>query len=318
MSEICSYQSGFGNEFATEALPGALPTGQNSPQRCAYGLYAEQWSGTAFTAPRAANRRSWLYRIRPAAMHGSFAPVARDPFEQARLERHMSPDQLRWDPLPLPEAATDFIDGLVQITGNGAPDEHAGCGIYLYAANRSMQNRYFYSADGEWLIVPERGALMIETELGRLELEPQEIAVLPRGLRFRVRLLEELARGYLCENFGAHLRLPELGPIGSNGLANPRDFSVPTAWYEDRDGPGELLPSSRDACGVQRSTTRPSTSSPGTATTRPINMTCAASIPWARSPTIIPTPPSSSYCNRRATRRARAISISWCFRRAGW
>jgi homogentisate 1,2-dioxygenase len=241
MSEICSYQSGFGNEFATEALPGALPAGQNSPQRCAYGLYAEQWSGTAFTAPRAANRRSWLYRIRPAAMHGSFAPVARDPFEEARLERHMSPDQLRWDPLPLPDAATDFIDGLVQIAGNGAPDEHAGCGIYLYVANRSMQNRYFYSADGEWLIVPERGALMIETELGRLELGPQEIAVLPRGLRFRVGLLEELARGYLCENFGAHLRLPELGPIGSNGLANPRDFSTPTAWYEDRDAPGELF-----------------------------------------------------------------------------
>jgi homogentisate 1,2-dioxygenase len=241
MSATLRYQSGFGNEFATEALPGALPVGQNSPQRCAYGLYAEQWSGTAFTAPRGANRRSWLYRIRPAAMHGPFVTCERDPFEHASLERQLPPDQLRWDPLPLPSTPTDFIDGLAPVAGNGSPDEHAGCGIYLYGANRSMQDRYFYSADGEWLIVPEQGALALETELGRLELAPQEIAVLPRGLRFRVTLLGEAARGYVCENFGAHLRLPELGPIGSNGLAHARDFEAPVAWYEDRDRPCELI-----------------------------------------------------------------------------
>jgi homogentisate 1,2-dioxygenase len=241
MSETCSYQRGFGNEFATEALPGALPVGQNSPQRCPYGLYAEQLSGTAFTAPRAANRRSWLYRIRPAVMHGPFTPLKSDPFVESRLVDYLAPDQLRWDPLPLPAAPTDFLEGLVPVAGNGGWDEQSGCGIYLYAANRSMQERFFYSADGEWLIIPEHGALALDTELGRLEVTPQEFAVLPRGVRFRVRLLGESARGYVCENFGGHLRLPELGPIGSNGLANARDFETPTAWYEDRDGPAELV-----------------------------------------------------------------------------
>ena len=235
------YQSGFGNEFASEALAGALPEGRNSPQRVAHGLYAEQISGTAFTAPRHANRRSWLYRMRPAAMHGSFQP-----FEQAKLHNEfcdgpVTPDQLRWNPLPLPDDATDFVDGLVTMAGNGSPASQSGIGVHMYAANRDMQGRYFYNADGELLIVPQHGRLHIETELGVLDVEPQEIAVIPRGIRFRVALPDGEARGYVCENFGAFMRIPDLGPIGSNGLANPRDFLTPNAAFEDVEGDFELV-----------------------------------------------------------------------------
>ena len=236
-----SYQSGFGNEFATEALPGTLPVGQNSPQRVAHGLYAEQLSGTAFTAPRHSNRRSWLYRIRPAAVHAPFAPLPHATLHNRFNEAPATPNQLRWNPLPMPEAPTDFIDGLVTLAGNGAADEQAGVAIHVYAANRSMQGRFFYSADGELVIVPQLGRLRLATELGVIEIEPQEIAVVPRGVRFRAELLDAEARGYVCENFGAFLRLPDLGPIGSNGLANSRDFLTPFAAYEDVDGAFELV-----------------------------------------------------------------------------
>jgi homogentisate 1,2-dioxygenase len=235
------YQSGFGNEFATEAIPGALPVGRNSPQRAPFGLYAEQISGTAFTAPRHANLRSWLYRIRPAAMHGTFEPFAQPRFHSDFGHAPVTPDQLRWSPLPLPEAPTDFIEGLVTMAGNGSPEAQAGIGVHLYAANRSMQGRWFYDADGELLIVPQLGRLRIATEMGVLEVEPQEIALIPRGVRFAVELLDAQARGYVCENFGAHARLPDLGPIGSNGLANPRDFLAPHAAYEQREGDFELI-----------------------------------------------------------------------------
>lgn len=250
------YMSGFGNEFATEAIPGTLPVGQNSPQKVAHGLYAEQLSGTAFTAPRAENRRSWLYRIRPAAMHGAFSL-----YEQPRLHNDfdsgpVSPDQLRWDPLPMPDeplddaqeelgrapgAHVDFIDGLFTMAGNGGAAAQCGVGIHVYAANRSMDGRFFYNADAEMLIVPQQGRLHIATEMGVLEVEPQEIAVIPRGVRFQVELPEGAARGYVCENFGALSRLPDLGPIGSNGLANPRDFLYPEAAFEDVDGEFELI-----------------------------------------------------------------------------
>jgi homogentisate 1,2-dioxygenase len=240
-AEPLRYQSGFCSELSTEALPGALPIGRNSPQRCPYGLYAEQFSGTAFMAPRHANRRSWLYRIRPAALHSAFAPLQHAGFAALLSEVPPSPNQLRWNPLPVPLRATDFIDGLLGMAGNGSAESQAGCGIYVYAANRSMHKRYFYSADGELLLVPQLGRLALFTELGRLEVEPHEIAVLPRGLRFRVELLDSEARGYVCENFGAPFRLPDLGPIGSNGLANPRDFQTPVAWYEDLEGKCELV-----------------------------------------------------------------------------
>jgi homogentisate 1,2-dioxygenase len=236
-----NYQSGFANEFATEAIAATLPVGQNSPQRVAHGLYAEQISGTAFTAPRHLNRRSWLYRIRPAAMHDPFAPLQSGTFHNDFDEVPVSPNQLRWDPLPPPVAPTDFVDGLFTMAGNGSAAAQAGIGIHVYAANRSMQGRYFYDADGELLIVPQWGRLKIATELGIVEVEPQEIAVIPRGIRFRVDLPDGDARGYVAENFGALLRLPELGPIGSNSLANARDFLAPVAAFEDTDGDFELV-----------------------------------------------------------------------------
>jgi homogentisate 1,2-dioxygenase len=240
-SESTGFMSGFGNEFATEALAGALPQGRNSPQRCAYGLYAEQFSGTAFTAPRAANRRSWLYRIRPAVTHQPFVRFEHPLLSADEPAVPIPPNQLRWDPLPMPTAPTDFIEGLVPVARNGSPDTHTGCAVYLFAANRSMQGRFFYDADGELLIVPQQGPLILDTELGRVQLEPLEIAVIPRGLRFRVDAPKGEARGYICENFGAPFRLPDLGPIGSNGLANPRDFLTPCARYEDIEGPCELI-----------------------------------------------------------------------------
>ena len=239
--EVAGYMSGFGNHFATEAVPGTLPEGQNSPQQVAHGLYAEQLSGTAFTAPRGENRRSWLYRIRPAAMHGGFVPLPHARFHNDFGDGPVTPDQLRWDPLPVPGAATDFVDGLYTMAGNGSAAGQTGVGIHVYAANRSMEGRFFYDADAELLIVPQQGRLRIATELGVLDVAPQEIALVPRGIRFRVELPEGPSRGYVCENFGALLRLPDLGPIGSNGLANHRDFLTPHAAYEDVEGDFELV-----------------------------------------------------------------------------
>ena len=235
------YQSGFGNEFATEALPGALPVGRNSPQRCAYGLYAEQLSGTAFTAPRADNRRSWLYRIRPSAMHRPFERIDAGRIASDFGSVPTSPNQLRWNPLPMPTAPTDFVQGLVTMAGNGEPQAQNGAGVHLYAANQGMQKRVFYNADGELLIVPQQGRHRFVTELGVIEAEPQEIVVIPRGVRFRLELPDGPVRGYVCENFGANFRLPDRGPIGANGLANSRDFFTPVAAYEDVDEEFELV-----------------------------------------------------------------------------
>ena len=236
------YQSGFGSELATEALPGALPQGQNSPQKVGYGLYAEQFSGTAFTAPRHANRRSWLYRLRPAVAHGGFRLLDARLLKSAPFEEVATPPtQLRWDPLPLPTGPTDFVEGLATMAGNGDRAMQAGIGVHIYTCNRSMHGRYFYDADGELLLVPQQGALQLGTELGRLDVKPGEIALIPRGLRFQVALEDATARGYVCENYGASFRLPELGPIGANGLANARDFLAPVAAFEDRDGDFELV-----------------------------------------------------------------------------
>ena len=238
-----SHLSGFGNHFATESIPGALPQGRNSPQRTAFGLYAEQLSGTAFTAPRAENRRSWLYRLRPSAAHPPFTPYAREtllrsgPFHEAEP----TPNRLRWNPAPPPTDAVDFIDSLVTYAGNGDPGHGNGMAIHEYAATRSMTSRAFFNADGELLIVPRQGRLRFVTEMGVLQAEPQQIILIPRGVRFRVELLDENALGYLCENYGAAFRLPDLGPIGSNGLANARDFEAPVARFEDGDTPTEVV-----------------------------------------------------------------------------
>lgn len=227
--------SGFGSYVASEAVSGALPIGRNSPQKVPFGLYAEQLSGTAFTAPRHENRRSWLYRLQPSASHPPFTPYPQatllrsGPFEEVPP----SPNRLRWDPLPYPDEPVDFIDGLITYGGNGAPGA-GGCAIHLYAANRSMQARVFSSSDGELLLVPQAGNIQLVTELGAFEVAPLEIAVIPRGVRFRVELDGPQARGFVLENYGSLLRLPELGPIGANGLAAPRDFEIPAARFEDR------------------------------------------------------------------------------------
>ncbi len=236
-----TYHPGFANHVATEAVPGALPIGRNSPQRVPFGLYAEQLSGTAFTAPRAENRRSWLYRLRPTANHGAFVPYTGAPhLKSAPIDTPPSPNRMRWDPLPMPGEPTDWVDGLVTYGATGDVAAQSGVGIHLYAANKDM-DRAFFSADGELLIVPQQGALAIDTELGRIDVAPLQIALIPRGVRFRIRLPDGTARGYVCENYGSLFRLPDLGPIGANGLANPRDFETPSAWFEDRDDPCEVI-----------------------------------------------------------------------------
>ena len=232
-----AYNSGFGNEFATEAISGALPVGMNSPQKVAYGLYAEQVSGTPFTAPRSENRRSWFYRIRPSVIHKPFHQiesrmVRSGPFDEVPP----NPSQMRWNPPPIPSEPTDFVDGILTMAGNGDPSTQNGLAIHLYAANRSMEDRFFYNADGEMLIVPQLGTLILHTECGVMEVPPLHIGVIPRGIKFRVVLPDGKARGYICENYGSAFKLPDLGPIGANGLANPRDFESPVASYEDREG----------------------------------------------------------------------------------
>jgi len=236
------YQSGFGNTFSSEAAKGALPVGQNSPQRTPHGLYAEALSGSAFTAPRAENLSVWTYRLRPSAMHARQKRIANGllrsgPFD----EEETSPNRLRWDPLPLPEKKCDFVEGMWTIAGSGAPAAQSGLAVHIYRANRSMNGRYFANADGEMMFVPQQGAILLETELGKLDVRPGEIAVVPRGMKFRVSLDDGAVRGYLCENYGAPFRLPELGPIGSQGLAQKRDFLAPAAAFEDRAGRCELV-----------------------------------------------------------------------------
>jgi homogentisate 1,2-dioxygenase len=236
------YLSGFGSHFASEAVPGALPEGRNSPQRPAFGLYAEQLSGTAFTAPRAENRRSWLYRLRPSAEHPRYRPYEDAPlFAAADLHDPLPPDRLRWDPLPMPEAPVDLVDGMATMLANGAPAALSGCAVHVYRATKDMADRCVFNADGEMLFVPQEGRLALFTEMGRIDVAPGEIALVPRGVRFRAALPDGRARGYVAENYGALFRLPELGPIGSNGLANPRDFLTPAAAYEDEEGEIELL-----------------------------------------------------------------------------
>jgi homogentisate 1,2-dioxygenase len=231
------YLTGFGNEHETEALPGALPRGRRSPQRVAYGLYAEQVSGTAFTAPRATNLRSWFYRIRPSVQRGRFETIdARDLRTAPSTDVPTPAAQLRWDPLPIPRAPRDFVDGLTTLATNGDAHTQLGVGIHVYLANRSMQDRFFYDADGELLVVPQQGRLRVHTECGVLDVAPGEILLLPRGVVFRVVLLDGPSRGYVCENYGQPFRLPERGPAGSEGFANQRDFMAPAAAFEDREG----------------------------------------------------------------------------------
>lgn len=238
------YQTGFGNEFATEAVDGALPVGQNSPQKAPLGLYAEQFSGTAFTAPRGSNKRTWTYRIRPSVLHKPFVQIDNGAFRSSPFnEVATTPNQLRWDPLPVPAQATDFVDGITTIAGNGDSFSQFGMAVHIYACNKGMGDRYFYNADGEMLIVPEKGRIGFLTELGAIQAGPGEVVCIPRGLKFRVEPHpdDNQCRGYICENYGQHFRLPDLGPIGANGLANPRDFETPVAWFEDKGDKCEIV-----------------------------------------------------------------------------
>ena len=235
------YQSGFGNTFSSEAIKGALPQGRNSPQRPPKGLYTEVLSGTAFTAPRAENLSTWLYKLRPSAMHGPYKRMAQGQWRSGPFDEvETPPNRLRWNPFPLPGKPTDFVDGLATLAGSGNPAAQTGVAVHVYRANRSMDRRYLYCADGELMFVPQQGAVELFAELGRLELHPGEIGVVPRGMKFKVTLLEKQARGYVCENYGPPFRLPELGPIGSQGLAQTRDFMAPVAAFEE-SGKCEVL-----------------------------------------------------------------------------
>jgi homogentisate 1,2-dioxygenase len=237
------YMSGFGNEHASEAVEGALPVGQNSPQRPAHGLYAEQLSGTAFTAPLAENRRTWMYRIRPSVLHVHDLRPVDHPTLRTAPNRETEPPigQLRWDPVPMPDEPLTWLEGLRTIASNGDVHTQTGMAAHVYLANRSMGSTYFYDADGELLIVPQEGALRVVTECGVLEVAPGEVCLIPRAMKFKVDLLDDHARGYVCENYGAYLTLPERGPIGANGLANARDFLAPAAAFEDTDEAGTVF-----------------------------------------------------------------------------
>ncbi len=242
MSEL-PYLSGFGNQLASEAVPGTLPVGRNSPQQVARGLYAELLSGSAFTAPRAENRRTWMYRRQPSVVVGgtAYEPLPHSTWKTgAAMGVETPPNPLRWHPLPIPaDQPRDFIDGVRTIAVNGDADAHSGIAVHLVLCNTSMQ-RALVNADGEMLIVPQQGALTIQTELGWLHVRPGEIALLPRGMAFQV-MVDGPTRAYVCENHGAPFRLPELGPIGSNGLANPRDFLAPVAAFDADPRPMEVV-----------------------------------------------------------------------------
>ena len=241
MTDALRYMTGFGGHFESEAVGGALPKGRNSPQRPAYGLYAEQVSGSPFTAPRHENRRSWLYRMRPTADHRPYTRYdGAKLFAPGPVKEPLAPNRLRWDPPADLPAGADFLDGLVTMLVNRSPEDLEGVVVHLYRASKSMERRVFVDADGELLILPQSGTIQVVTELGRMELAPGWVALIPRGIKFRVEVDGE-ARGYVAENHGAPFRLPDLGPIGSNGLANPRDFETPVAWFEDSDETTEVV-----------------------------------------------------------------------------
>jgi len=240
-SSELTYLSGFGNELASEAVFGALPVGQCSPQRPAHGLVHEIVSGTTFTAPRSVNRRVHLYRIRPSTAQPEMSPVDSGLFLSAPFAAPPNPNQMRWSPFEVPETPQDFLDGLVTLCGNGSATGQTGMAMHVYLANRSMDGRAFSNADGEMIIVPQKGRLSTMTELGRLEVEPGEILIIPRGCKFRIDLLDAEANGFVCENYGVPFQLPNLGLVGSTGQANAWDFQIPVAAFEDEETEVELV-----------------------------------------------------------------------------
>jgi homogentisate 1,2-dioxygenase len=242
VNEELRYLPGFGNECESEAVAGALPRGQFSPQRAPHGLYTEKFSNTAFTVPAADNRRTWFYRIRPSVTQGAFSRIDAGLLRSAPLaEGGPPPNPLRWDPPRFDPGRRDFVESLVTVCANGDAHAQLGIAVHLYDATAGMAERYFMNSDGELLLVPQAGRLRLATECGLLEIGPGEIALVPRGMKFKVELPDGGARGYVCENYGAPLRLPERGLVGSDGYANRRDFLAPVAHYEDREVEGELV-----------------------------------------------------------------------------
>lgn len=238
------YMTGFGNSFATEALSNALPLGRNSPQRAPLGLYAEQLSGSAFTAPRASNKRTWFYRIRPSVKHGrGFKLVNRGLTRTApcRDESELPIGQMRWRPVDMPTERTTFLNGLRTIATGGDAYLQIGMASHVYVANASMDREYFYNTDGEMLLVPQDNSIRVFTECGLLDATPGEVILIPKGMKFKVDVPNGPARGYVCENYGSYFTLPERGPIGANCLANARDFLTPVAAFEDKEAPSRLF-----------------------------------------------------------------------------
>jgi homogentisate 1,2-dioxygenase len=308
-------QTGFENIFSTEAVSGSLPIGRNSPQVCPNGLYAEQINGTSFTQPRRVNFRSWLYKIQPSVTHLPFKKCSSEQFKYidnnfgCPESFFIDPNQKRWLPVPLPtsEESVTFVEGLVTHAGTGSPIDKAGIAIYHYRCNKSMDTSAFYNSDGDFLIVPQVGTLSIITENGKLVVPPKYIAIIPRGIKFAVHV-SEASRGYACEIFDGHFQLPDLGPIGSNGLANSRDFEAPVAFYETTKAQFTVLflltsrftTSSAGRCSSARWTTAPSTLWPGSlptyqgmATILPTAITSSTSTQSEQSRSTIPIPPSS-------------------------
>ncbi len=235
------YMPGWGNDFETEVLPGALPQGMNSPQKCEYGLYGEQLSGTAFTADTP--ERTWTYRIRPSVKHSSRYERIELPYWCSApnvVEDVTSLGQYRWDPVPHSDAPLTWLTGMRTMTTAGDVNTQVGMAAHVYLVNTSMKDEYFFSADSELLVVPQEGHLRFATELGIIDVAPKEIAILPRGLVYRVEVLEGPCRGFVCENYGQKFDVPGRGPIGANCMANPRDFKAPVAAYEDREVPSTV------------------------------------------------------------------------------
>mgnify|MGYP005854175189 CR=1 FL=1 len=257
------YQTGFGNDFESECIEGALPKGRNNPRKVPFNLYAEQLSGTAFTAPRYQNRRTWLYRIQPSVANGTAEDDNTSHDDELNPEYFgganptkdliLTPRPLRWKPKPgpSPDKPCDFVTGMSLMMSGGSPTDKNGLSIYMYCFNRSMSDTksHMYNADGDFLLVPQQASLLIITELGKLVVHPRDICVIPRGIVFSVHFYKQpedrpvFARGYVLEIYRGHFQLPELGPIGANGLANSRDFYYPTAWcvqspeeYEAQNG----------------------------------------------------------------------------------
>lgn len=241
-TEKFKYMSGFGNQFISELLEGAVPKTQNNPQKCPYGLIAEQLSGTAFTKPRLFNQRSWLYRISPSAKHEKFTKYKKTNWKASfATDDYTTPEQIRWFKGDIPEKdKVDFIDGTHTVCGAGSAQMKSGIAIHQYLINSSMEKRALMNADGDLLIVPQEGELTITTEFGILTVAPREICVIQRGIKFKVDV-EGGCRGYMAEIFQGHFVIPDLGPIGSNGLANPKDFLTPVAWYEDVETEYQIL-----------------------------------------------------------------------------